>query len=266
MVKLKPSAKRERWSQTQILRDLFIGIGECFVSLCFRNIFPKCHEEIPGCTADDERRHHPSAFFVGWTLSKCLLASKVTGELAILGLLSFRTATLTARRQTDTVPWSLPGAKPWHESILYDLMYLMLVVQKPCLTLSCKSELGSEVIVTASGLRNILKPSEAASKHLQKLTQEKLSQIDRGTWLSSFSSSSCSLHVITTALLLLRFLRSFAQGFPLLSLPIGASHDAIVRTIALHSASRTWLTWTTIQSSFCMMTFWKPESKMQCLN
>ncbi|CAK9045212.1 unnamed protein product [Durusdinium trenchii] len=95
-----------------------------------------------------------------------LMTSAVTGELAILGLLSFRTATLTACRQTDTV------------------------------------------VVTSAGLRSILKSSEAASKHLQKLAQEKLSQIDR--------------------------------GFPILSLPLGASNDVVVRTIALHSARCIW--------------------------
>ncbi|CAK9031674.1 unnamed protein product [Durusdinium trenchii] len=90
-----------------------------------------------------------------------LMTSAVTGELAILGLLSFRTVTLTACRPTDTV------------------------------------------VVTSAGLRPILKSSEAASQHLQKLAQEKLSQIDR--------------------------------GFPILSLPLGASNDVLVRTLALHS-------------------------------
>ncbi|CAK9031676.1 unnamed protein product [Durusdinium trenchii] len=95
-----------------------------------------------------------------------LMTSAVTGELAILGLLSFRTVTLTACRPTDTV------------------------------------------VVTSAGLRPILKSSEAASQHLQKLAQEKLSQIDR--------------------------------GFPILSLPLGASNDVVVRTIALHSARCIW--------------------------
>lgn len=90
-----------------------------------------------------------------------LSTGAVTGELAVLGLLFFRTATFTACRQSDTV------------------------------------------VISSSNLRQVLQSSEAASKHLDKLAEERRMQIDR--------------------------------GFPVLSLPVGASNDVCSRTIALHS-------------------------------
>jgi len=90
-----------------------------------------------------------------------LTTGAVTGELAVLGLLSFRTATFTASRKSDAV------------------------------------------VITAQSLQSVLQSSEAASKHLDKLAEERRMQIER--------------------------------GYPILAMPLGASNDVCCRTISLHA-------------------------------